>query len=163
MLNAADHAAVSSRREFFVQLSRALVLQARSASSPIRWQFTYGSSNTPAESPPPNFSVVLQNGVLGVVADVCDDGGGKEQHERVQTEAHSEGGQEAETNPVHDTGYTEIFTKVKASSAQILCAQLHVHVSCDGDGGKSHSDEGVVSCGIDGGMHADASEEETGF
>ena len=33
----------------------------------------------------------------------------------------------------------------------------------DGDGGKSHSDEGVVSCGIDGGMHADAREEETGF
>ena len=79
-----------------------------------------------------------------VVAGVRDDGGGKEQHKRVQTEAHSERGQEAETNPVHDASYAEIFAELKAASAQILCTQLHIRVSCNGDGGQSQRDVDVV-------------------
>ena len=65
VLNAADRAAVGSGREIFVQLRGPLVLQACSTRRPIRRELTYGSANAPAEGPPPNFTVVVEDGVLG--------------------------------------------------------------------------------------------------
>lgn len=163
LLDAADQTAVRGRCKLFIELSRALVLQARRARSPVRRKLADGGADTPAEGPPPHFTVVVEDGVAGVVADVSDYSGGEKQHKRVEAEAHSEGGQKAEPHPVHDAGDAEVFAKIEAAAAQVQRAQLHIEISGDGDSAQQDRNVGMVASSLDGRARADVGEQEAGF